>query len=64
MKDIERGFSVFLNETIVSVDTTCINVVHFTTASGKRISVDAELSHYGISCPQVSTGYLDPNHKE
>jgi len=57
---IERGFEAFLNEKIVSVDTSSINVVHFICESGKRISVDAECSHWGIACPQVSTGYPDP----
>lgn len=58
---IERGFEAFINEKIVSVDTSSINVVHFTCESGKRISVDAECSFFGIHCPQVSTGYTDPN---
>ncbi len=44
----ERNFQAFIGETIVSIDASSINVVHFHTASGKIISVDAEETHYNI----------------
>ncbi|WYV99447.1 hypothetical protein NoPa_00108 [Pseudomonas phage vB_PpuM-NoPa] len=60
MPNIERGFEAFVGETVVSVDTSSINVVHFYCESGKVISVDAECTFYGIHCPQVSEGYSKP----
>lgn len=57
----KRGFEAFVNETIVKVDTSCINVVHFHTASGKVISVDAEERNYDI--PIVSVHDWDTKTK-
>lgn len=50
----ERDFDKFVGETIVKVDTSCINVVHFHTQSGKVISVDAEERHYDIPVVSVN----------
>ena len=41
-----RSFDKFIGETIVKVDTSCINVVHFHTQSGKVISVHPEEQYY------------------
>lgn len=57
MQEVERGFEVFIGETIIKVDTSAINVTHFHCQSGKVVSVDAECVHHGIYCPQVSDGY-------
>lgn len=50
----ERSFDKFVGETIVKVDTSCINVVHFHTESGKVISVYAEESHCNIPVISVN----------
>lgn len=49
-----RGFDKLIGETVVSVDTTSINVVHIKCASGKVVSVDADEQHYGIGIVQVN----------
>ncbi|AXF53045.1 MAG: hypothetical protein [Caudoviricetes sp.] len=58
-----RGFDALIGETVVRVDTNAINVVHIHTASGKVVSVDAELSHHGIPVVQVGTGWDVEEHK-
>lgn len=50
----KRGFEKLVGETIVSVDTTSINVVHIKCASGKIVSVDADIQHYGIGVVSVN----------
>lgn len=50
----ERGFDKFVGETIVKVDCSCINVIHFHTESGKVISVDAEEKHCTIPVISVN----------
>lgn len=54
MSDTLRGFNVLIGETVVSVDTSAINVVHIRTASGKVVSIDADEQHYGIAIVQVN----------
>lgn len=44
----ERGFYKLIDEVIVKIDTSAINVVHIYTKSGKVVSIDAEDSHCGI----------------
>lgn len=49
-----RGFQALEGQTIVRVDASSINVVHFHLQSGQTVSVDAEEQHYGIPVVSVS----------
>lgn len=49
MQDESRGFNSFVGKTIVSVDTTAINVVKLTFSDGSEKEIWAETHHYGIS---------------
>ena len=53
-----RGFEKFVGKTIVSVDSSSINVVHFTFSDGTVVSVDAEESHYGIPILAVNEDWI------
>lgn len=48
-----RGFEKFIGKTIVSVDSSCINVVSFITDSGKVITIDCDDQHYEIGVIQT-----------
>lgn len=48
-----RGFEKFVGKTIVDVDSTCINVVRFTTDTGEVITIDCDDQVYGIGVIQV-----------
>lgn len=43
-----RGFEAFVNEEILKVDTSTINVVRFICKSGKVVSIEAEWSFLGF----------------
>lgn len=43
-----RGFEKFVGKTVISVDATAINVVHFTLDNGDIISIDTDGQFMGI----------------
>lgn len=54
-----RGFEMFVGRTVVSVDSSSINVVHFTLDNGDVVSVDAENHVMNIPMVSASRGYWD-----
>ena len=52
-----RLTEAFAGKTVVSVDGSCINVVHFTFSDGTKASVDAEEFHAGIPIVQLGEGW-------
>lgn len=48
-----RGFHELLNETIVKVDASAINVVRFKLVSGKIVEIDCDEQHCGIGILQA-----------
>lgn len=52
-----RLMDSFVGKTVVSVDASCINVVHFTFSDGTKASIDAEEFHAGIPIVQLGEGW-------
>jgi len=52
-----RLMEAFQGKTVVAVDASCINVVHFTFSDGTKASIDAEEFHVGIPVVQLGEGW-------
>jgi hypothetical protein len=68
MSKAGRGFQDLMGETVISIDTSCINLVHILTNSGKVFDIVADEQHLGISVVELKqhlilkpkTGRLEP----
>jgi hypothetical protein len=52
--------TVFLNKTIVAVEASSINVVHFTFSDSTTVSIDAEEFHFGIPAINANNNWPAP----